>query len=503
MKALKFLLFSFLSVLFFSACQKQLYFDLNEQSIGTLKVQSNLDCLGDSVSGSFKKDIPLTELNYIDVQTNITKVGRYLIYSDTVNGCFFRGEGVFSTTGSNAARLIGNGVPVDTGWKTFKITYDANPGYCFVDIYFSPSINTTDAVFTLGGQPNTCTGVVLGPSPYYPGLPMTAGNTAAIDVTVITPGNYSITTQVFNGIYFEASGYLSPTDTKIVLTAIGTPINGNVTEYYPIQFGGNECGLSITFGAAVSPSTFTLGGTSGCDAQAYGSYIEGIPVNQTNYATVSVDVPSTGLGYYYITTNNVNGISFSGSGVFTTPGVQTVILYAFGTPVNAGPTPVIYAIDPGSGSGNCSISVLINGDFIVGTFDGQERYFNLGNAVYPTASAGFVGAASPNTLSIDGNTFLSVDNPSIRIFFNNVITITDNTTYISSALPSNRQLTCTFRDESGNIFIAGNDPAAPFTLNINTIQGRCTGTFSGTLKYNGGAQTINVTNGAFDVRFRP
>jgi hypothetical protein len=503
MKALKFLFFSFLCAIILTACQKQLYFDLNEQSIGTLKVQSNLDCLGDSVSGIFKKDIPLTELNYIDVQTNITKVGRYLIYSDTVNGCYFRGEGTFSTTGTNTARLTGVGMPIDTGVKTFKITYDANPGDCFVDIYFSPSINTTDAVFTLGGQPNTCTGVVLGPSPYYPGLPMTAGNTAAIDVTVLTPGNYSITTQVINGIKFEASGFLNTTDTKIVLTASGIPINGNVTEYYPIRFGGNECGLSLTFGPAVSPSTFTLGGTSGCDAMAYGTYTEGIPVNQTNYATISVDVPSTGLGYYYITTNTVNGISFSGSGVFTAPGVQTVTLYAFGTPLNAGPTPVIYSIDPGNGTGTCNLSVLINGDFIVGTFDGQVRYFNLGNAVDPTASAGFVGAASPNTLSIDGNTFLSTDNPSIRIFFNNVITITDNTTYISSTLPSNRQLNCTFRDESGNIFTGGNDPAEPFTLNIISIQGRCTGTFSGTLKYNGGAQTINVTNGAFDVHFRP
>ena len=504
MKALKFFVLSVLGMIVFAACQKQLNFDLNEQSEGTLKVQSNMDCLGDSVSGNYKKDIPLTELNYIDVQTNITKVGRYLIYSDTINGCYFRGEGTFSTTGSNTARLTGFGMPVDTGLKTFKITYDANPGSCFVDIYFSPSINSTDAVFTLGGQPNTCTGVVLGPSPYYPGLPMTAGNTAAIDITVITPGNYSITTQLINGIQFEASGYLSIIDTKIVLTATGTPINGNVTEYFPIQFGGNECGLSITFGAAVSPSTFTLGGAAGCDAMAYGTYTEGIPVNQTNYATVSVDVPSTGLGYYYITTNSVNGISFSGSGVFTSPGVQTVTLYTFGTPLNAGPTPVVYAIDPGvGGTGTCNLNVLINGDYIVGTFDGQVRYFNLGNAVDPTASAGFVGAASPNTLSIDGNTFLSVDNPSIRIFFNNVITITDNTTYISSTLPSNRQLTCTFTDQNGNLFVGGSDPAEPFTLNIIAIQGRCTGTFSGVLKYNGGAQTVNVTNGAFDVHFRP
>ena len=141
MKALKFLFFSFLCVLILSACQKQLFFDLNEQSIGTLKVKSNLDCLGDSINGVFKKDIPLTDLNYIDVQTNITKVGRYLIYSDTINGCFFRGDGVFATTGSNTARLKGYGVPADTGLKKFKITYDANPGNCFVDIYFSQSIN--------------------------------------------------------------------------------------------------------------------------------------------------------------------------------------------------------------------------------------------------------------------------------------------------------------------------------------------------------------------------
>lgn len=503
MKIIHLFVIAILSVLFFSACQKQLYFDLNEQSLGSLKTQSNLDCMGDSVSGNYKKDVPLNATHYIDVQTNITKVGKYLIYSDTVNGCYFRGEGTFATTGANTARLTGYGMPLDTGIITFKITYAANIGNCFVDINVTESNNTTDAVFTLGGQPNTCTGVVLGPSPYYPGLPMTAGNTAAIDVTVTTAGNYSISTQVINGIKFEASGYLSLTDTKIILTATGTPIDGSITEYYPIQFGGNECGLSITFGAPVSPSTFTLGGTSGCDAMAHGTYTEGIPVDQSNYATISVDVPSTSLGYYYITTNTLNGISFSGSGVFTTPGVQMVTLYAFGTPVNAGPSPIVYTIDPGNGGSTCSLSVLIDGDYIVATIDGQTKYFNLGNASDPTASAGFVGAASPNTLSIDGNTFLSVDNPSMHIFFNNVITITDNTSYTSSSLPSNRQLTCTYKDDNGNIFVGGNDPAEPFTLNIITIQGRCTGTFSGVLKYNAGTQTLNVTNGAFDVHFRP
>ena len=488
-------------MIMFASCQKQLNFDLNEQSEGSLNTKNNLDCLGDSVSGNYTKDIPLTEFNYIDVQTNITKVGRYLIYSDTVNGCYFRGEGTFSTTGSNTARLTGFGMPVDTGVKTFKITYDANPGNCFVDIYFSPGSNNTNAVFTLGGQPNTCTGVVLGLSPYYPGLPMTAGNTAEIQVNVTTAGNYSITTQVLNGIKFEATGFLNTTDTKIVLTASGTPVVGSYTEYYPIQFGGNECGLSITFGAAVSSSTFTLGGTTGCNAMVHGTYTEGIPVNQTNYATVSVDVPSTGT--YYLTTDVINGISFSGSGVFTTTGPTTVKLYANGTPVNAGPTPVVFTINPGlGGTGSCNLNVNIDGDYIVGTFDGQVRYFNMGNEVDPRASAGFVGPASPNTLSIDGKKLLSAENPYIRIFLNNQVTITENTIFESSTLQSGRQLTCTFSDENGNLFVGGNDPAEPFTLNIITIQGRCTGTFFGTLKYNNGAQTVNVTDGAFNVHFR-
>lgn len=65
-----------------------------------------------------------------------------------------------------------------------------------------------------------------------------------------------------------------------------------------------------------------------------GTYQQGAAMNSGN--TVEVQVSVNQPGTYTIATDPVNGISFSGSGVFTARGTQTVTLTASGTPAFSG-----------------------------------------------------------------------------------------------------------------------------------------------------------------------
>ena len=66
-------------------------------------------------------------------------------------------------------------------------------------------------------------------------------------------------------------------------------------------------------------------------ATANGAYQVGSPLNSSN--TITIDVLVNVIEMYSFTTNTVNGYSFSGSGAFTTIGLNTITLYGTGTPI--------------------------------------------------------------------------------------------------------------------------------------------------------------------------
>lgn len=94
--------------------------------------------------------------------------------------------------------------------------------------------------------------------------------------------------------------------------------------------------FEATFPNAVPPSTGVLGDSSGnCKPVVLnGTYTQGITATAAN--TVQAQVVVAVAGTYTISTNTVNGITFSGTGTFTNPGVQNVILTASGVPVASG-----------------------------------------------------------------------------------------------------------------------------------------------------------------------
>jgi hypothetical protein len=92
---------------------------------------------------------------------------------------------------------------------------------------------------------------------------------------------------------------------------------------------------SIESGQDIS-SSGTLKTISGncLPSQVNGLFRKGLPVNDSDYINVSIDV--TAPGYYSITSDTVNGVHFTGAGIFTAAGMTTVRLKAAGNPTSSG-----------------------------------------------------------------------------------------------------------------------------------------------------------------------
>src|SRR5215212_1843239 len=83
-------------------------------------------------------------------------------------------------------------------------------------------------------------------------------------------------------------------------------------------------------------ATFSLVNPSGncTNAVVNGTYTAGISLTAAN--TISIKVIVTAIGSYSISSNTINGMSFSTSGNFTSTGEQTIHMPGTGTPTASG-----------------------------------------------------------------------------------------------------------------------------------------------------------------------
>ncbi len=236
-------------ILFLISCQKELSVELNgSDSRGSLQSNGTGECLPKTVQGIYKAGTALVATeNYIDVQVNISTIGNYRIFSDTVNGISFLGRGSFTAAGLNTIRLNGTGTPVNGGINNFIIRYDTSR--CTIPINIVGS-NSTEAQFTLLGAPNSCLNYVLN-GVYKVGVPLTTANTVIINVNVTALGTYSLTTPPSNGMTFTGAGSFSSLGQQIVtLTATGTPGIAGSTNI-PVTVGTSVCGFEVVVTSTV------------------------------------------------------------------------------------------------------------------------------------------------------------------------------------------------------------------------------------------------------------
>lgn len=330
-----------------TSCQRELNFD--ENSIGILKKNAAGDCLPFSVSGIFKTDSLLNGNNFADVQVEVSFPGKFDIRTDTVNGFFFQQTGKVSK-GTSTIRLQAKGKPSSDGVANFTARYGESS--CRFSVIVK---GAGPAIFTLSGAPGNCL-AGFADGTYIEGTPLTVAHTLTVDAIVTATGNYSIKTIPVNGISFAGSGVFYATGTQpVVLTGTGTPVKAETTQI-TVQHSQGNCTLPVIVNQrGFGEAQFSFEGTPGSciNPEVKGAYYAGIVSNITNTVTLRVTV--TRAGTYALHTNAANGLTFDGSGVFASPGLQTVTLTASGTPVRAESTAYI----PNTGTASCNFSVAV------------------------------------------------------------------------------------------------------------------------------------------------
>ena len=500
MKFIRLFFIAVSTVLAFGSCQKELNFDNGGTSFGTLKSATSGDCLPSSINGIYKKDSVLTIDNFIDVQVDVSIPGTFDIRSDTINGCSFSKTGNVGF-GLNTIRLYGSGKPVAAGPFTFTVKYDSS--ICKVNVVVLTSSGVTVAVYAMGGSPGNCTGVTLGGS-YTQLVPMTASNTAQMNVTVTGTGTYSIKTDTVNGVHFDASGSFNsttPSPQLVAIKATGIPLAAGPFNYHVTAVGispVSQCIFSVSYIAPLSPAVFTLDGAPGAcvPPTINGTYTAGTVLTSTNNIVINVTV--TTAGTYSFSTDLQNGMKFTTAGVFTGIGPSTVTLLPVpgSTPVSGG---ITTTITPQVTTPACTI------DIPVGAALDRIYKFNVGATVYTGPCSGMLLGMAPDLMNITGG--LGVN--SFTLALNNATGLITTGNYSGTSLAGLYASFQYFEGFPPTVSFAG-DPNIPFPLNTNLtatissldmVNRVVQGTFSGIVRDLNTGNPVTVTNGTFKADF--
>jgi len=256
----------------------------------------------------------------------------------------------------------------------------------------------------------------------------------------------------------------------------------------------------LFFGCSKSDPTpvqaaFTLGNNGNCTgAVVSGKYNTDTILSVQNIVSISVNV--TVLGAYNISTDTVNGISFSANSSFTSVGPQTVILKGTGTPVAAGTN--TYTIHGNSGCTFNITTTKIKKPSILNCYM---------NGVYYDFSSSMICSLIYNPgvnfkvfgyhVGVPGENFtIWIQHPSYHpLIAGNSYDVTMSGFYIKGQ----------FTDPVFNYWMDDSEnpsPLYPFTVKITSISStEVKGTFSGLILENAGygPSYKNVTAGVFDV----
>lgn len=192
---------------------------------------------------------------------------------------------------------------------------------------------------------------------YVKGKELTNSNYLSIAVNVTKPGNYTISGTTTNGYNFYGTGVFLNTGTQTIqIPGQGTPQNIQ-TDNVSLEANGTEvtCTPAISITVLSPAGTYTMScGT----ATVNGVYKVGTALTASNTITLPVNVST--LGSYTVTTNTVDGISFSGSGTFTSTGNQNITLSGTGTPTSTSVKTITITSDSQGGvSTTCSVNVVV------------------------------------------------------------------------------------------------------------------------------------------------
>ncbi|MEO7311615.1 MAG: hypothetical protein ABIX01_14520 [Chitinophagaceae bacterium] len=260
------------------------------------------------------------------------------------------------------------------------------------------------AVYTLSGAGGACTGALLS-GQYYAGTALGPGNTVTLEADVTTIGTYMVSTATVNGIKFSGSGTFTVTGIQnMLLQGSGTPSSVGSFSFKPPVGAG--CSFTIDVAATpVAMATFTLAGApNDCqNAIAAGTYQDGVAMDAAN--TVNIMVNVTAVGVYTLSTDTLDGISFSKSGTFTTTGLQAITLAGHGTPLLA--RNLVFT--PANGASHCSFNVTVLNAQPLATYVLESgTVAGINTCIYTVAGTSTAGMALNNTNTVQMRVYCTV-----------------------------------------------------------------------------------------------
>lgn len=263
----------------------------------------------------------VTPLTYQQLNVTVTQSGSYTFIAKN-NGITFSAIDKFDSYMVGSIRdvyLRATGTPTNPGTYTYILS--TSPSCSFTRTVNTTSSNGT-AVISNWASSVSATGSLMQNQ-------QVLEVTETLVATVTTPGTYSVYTEA-NGIRFDKSGTFANTGTyNVVLTASGTPLNSGT-----FTFTTNTDPDKAFTRTILSP---TSNGTSIVNSWTDGSNRIGELFVNANVSgvthTLIANVATVGT---YTITASLNGITFAGSGTFTSTGNHNVVLTATGLPSTEG-----------------------------------------------------------------------------------------------------------------------------------------------------------------------
>jgi hypothetical protein len=258
---------------------------------------------------------------------------------------------------------------------------------------------------------------------YTAGIALNANNYIDVWVNTASIGTFNIYTDSVNGMSFTSSslerlGATGPN--RIRLYGSGKPLTSGLTTFN-IIYDGSHCTVSIIVGGGASGSYLLTDTPRTLAAAAVsGAYTTGIALNTGDSVEMVVNV--TRPGSIYIISNSQDGMSFSGTGIFTSTGQHIITLTGTGVPQAAG-TFNFYALDSLSDSSKFNVTVLPYGGSNAATFTlAGAPNSCAGFSSYGTYTAGVKIQAEDSVtafVNVTKKGFYSiVTNPSNGVVFN-------------------------------------------------------------------------------------
>lgn len=278
-------------------------------------------CEDIKVEGDYKVGTSLDDKNYISVTVQVSGPCNLRLEGQTTNGFYFQRSGKVLTSGTFTYKIPGYGAPRQVGTTKVEIFAYNNSKLVLDDCSKDVTINAGDGAYTSISFEKS--------DPLVVGQ-ISAGKTITIKVNVSTAGTFSFYTNDLNGVQYSSTNQdLVFGENEVVLYSNGGAPTDSGTIAYTVSGNG---GPDLQNANVIVNDVYADATVDCTKTKVVGNFTLNQATTTSNYIEATANFTTKGK-WTGTTTESINGLTFEGNGNITKTGVQTVRLYAVGTPI--------------------------------------------------------------------------------------------------------------------------------------------------------------------------